>query len=83
MTDDPKFYYRLMVGTTITDPTELSNHLKRMIADVSANSGGVDEGWEYEVFCGACRYMVGVGDAVSGIGWFSPSCSHLSEGDQS
>ena len=83
MTDDPKFYYRLVVGTTITDPTELSNHLKRMIANVYTNSDGVDEGWEFEVFCGACRSEVGVGDEVSGIGWFPPSCSHLSEEDQS
>lgn len=77
MIDNPKFYYRLVVGTYITDRTELENHLKRMLADVSANSGGVDRGWEFEVFCWPCRDMVAVGDQLS-TDWF-PSCEHLTK----
>ena len=62
MSDDPKFYYRLVVGTSITDREALEAHLQRMLRDVSTNSGGLDTPWEFEVFCWPCREMIGFGD---------------------
>lgn len=75
MADSRKFYYKLTVGTTITDPEALDAHLKRMLGDVRSNSGGSDEPWEFEVFCESCQYAIGTGDHASGIIWDS-SCEH-------
>lgn len=82
MSDDPKFYYRLVVGTSITDREALDAHLKRMLGDVSANSGGVDTPWEFEVFCWPCREMIGVGDTDFETDWGFPCVHNPSNNDK-
>ena len=57
---EPRYYYRLVLGTTITNPEELKDHLTRSLADTAERSGSVDEPWNAEVFCRDCGTELGV-----------------------
>ena len=57
---EPRYYYRLVLGTTITDPNELRIHVERTLAEAAARSGSTDEPWNAEVFCRDCGDELGV-----------------------